>query len=224
MIRECISLAKMWTWPELKVWGGDVTFLGNIPVTWLKSIMISTNPPSLQAGGPQFEPASAHQHKIRDLAILADPFFFYLKVFPHTIPHRLHCSEVYLKYLIDHYANEPAFLFATRELHIFISYLQTCWSSHLGKICLVHIRKVLPQHFVASPQEPKVWIKGCNLHFAPFPFCTRPNSVKIALVLDTDRQPRLIWNKFNSPIPAHFQTIISLTLNCYYLAEAHRSC
>jgi hypothetical protein len=57
---------------------------------------------------------------------LADPFFFYLKVFPHTIPHTLHYSEVYLKYLIDHYANEPAFLFATREVDICISYLQIC--------------------------------------------------------------------------------------------------
>jgi len=52
-------------------------------------------------------------------------------------------------------------------VYICCSYSKNCKSSHLGKICLVPTLRVLPQHFVPSPQKLKVCIKGCNPQFSP---------------------------------------------------------
>ena len=45
------------------------------------------------------------------------------------------------------------------KLMIFWSYLNFYVSLDLGKVCLILIRKIQPQHFVPSPQKPKVCLK-----------------------------------------------------------------
>jgi hypothetical protein len=60
------------------------------------------------------------------------------------------------------------------KLNSCLSYLNPLKTQDIGKICLTHIQKVLPQHFVLRPQKLKVWIKGCNPQFAPSLLCCPP--------------------------------------------------